>query len=147
MTILFGQCDEATQTEIALGDNYTEDRDEGRLLAFIQRLRAICFGGNDGGLSYLPYKQVVAIQSLNTYTNNEVNDPNGFIEQVKNKWEATEAIIGSIPNGTVTLMHLLSNAEPNALDWDDYCALPAEGRLAWETRANALNQAMTFIMN
>ena len=26
MTILFGQCDEATQTEIALGDNYTEDR-------------------------------------------------------------------------------------------------------------------------
>ena len=30
-TILYGQCDEATQTEIALGDNYAEDRDEGRL--------------------------------------------------------------------------------------------------------------------
>ena len=27
ITILFGQCDEATQTEIALVDNYTEDRD------------------------------------------------------------------------------------------------------------------------
>ena len=36
ITILFGQCDEATQTEIALGDNYTEDRNEGRLLAFIE---------------------------------------------------------------------------------------------------------------
>ena len=39
ITILFGQCDEATETEITLGDNYTEDRDEGRLLAFIGQLR------------------------------------------------------------------------------------------------------------
>ena len=36
ITILFGQCDEATQTEIALGDNYTHDRDEGRHLALIE---------------------------------------------------------------------------------------------------------------
>ena len=54
MTILFGQCDEATQTEIALGDNYTEDCNEGRLLAIIERLRAIYFGSDDGGLSYAP---------------------------------------------------------------------------------------------
>ena len=35
-TILYEQCDEATQTEIAFGDIYTEDRDEERLLAFIE---------------------------------------------------------------------------------------------------------------
>ena len=57
MTILFGQCNEATQTEIAPGDNYTDDRDEGKLLAFIQRLRAICFGGDDGGLTFPPYNE------------------------------------------------------------------------------------------
>ena len=85
ITILYGQCDEATQTEIALGDNYTDDRDEGRLLAFIERLRAICIGGEDGGLSYPSYKQVITIKSLNTYTNNDTNDPNGFKEQVKIK--------------------------------------------------------------
>ena len=56
ITILFGQCDEATQTEIALKENYTEDRDEGRLLAFIEQLRSICFGGDNGGLSYALYK-------------------------------------------------------------------------------------------
>ena len=80
MTILFGQCDEATQTEISLGDNYTEDRDERRLLAFIEQLCAICFGGNNGGLTFPPYRQVVAIKSLNTYINNEVHDPNSFKE-------------------------------------------------------------------
>ena len=67
ITVLFGQYDEATQTKIALGANYTEDRDARRLLAFIERMRTICFGGDDGDLSYGPYKQVVAIKSLDTY--------------------------------------------------------------------------------
>ena len=94
ITILFGQCDEAIHTKIALGDNYTEDRDEGRLLALFERLRAICFGGDDCGLSYVPYKQVVVIKSLNAYTNNDTNDPHGFKEQVEIKFEATKTIVG-----------------------------------------------------
>ena len=49
ITILFGQCDEETQTGIALGDNYTDDRDEGRLLVLIERLSAIYLGDNNGG--------------------------------------------------------------------------------------------------
>ena len=109
-------------------------------------MRPICFGGDDGDLSYAPYKQVVAIKSLNTYTNNDVTDPRGFKEQVKIKYEATKAIVGRFPNGTTTLTHLLGQAEPT-LDWDDYCALLAAGRLEWETRANALTQGMIFIMN
>ena len=125
ITILYGQCDKATQTEISLGDNYTNDQNGGRLLAFIERLHAIYFGGDDGGLSFSPYKQVVVVKSLNSYTNNDTYDPNGFKEQVKIKYEATKAIVGRFPNGTATLMYLLSNAEP-ALDWDGYCALPAD---------------------
>ena len=62
------RCNEL-QSVIALGDNYTEDRDEGMLLVFIERLCPICFGGNNGGLTFPPYKQVVVIKSLNTYTN------------------------------------------------------------------------------
>ena len=146
-TILCGQCDEATQTDIALRDSYIGDRDEGRYLAFIERLRAICFGGNNGGILYPPYKQVVATKSWNTYTDNEVHNPNIFTEQVKIKYEAAKEIVGRFPNGTATLMLLLSNAKPNALDWDRYCALPSEGQVVWETRAGALNQAIIFIMN
>ena len=55
ITILFGQCDEATQTKIAFGTNYTENRDARRLLAFIEQMHTVCFGGDDGGLSYGPY--------------------------------------------------------------------------------------------
>ena len=97
-------------------------------------------------LTFPPYKQVVAIKSLNTYTNNEVHDPNGFKEQIKIKYEATKAIVGRFLNGTATLMHLLSKAEP-PIDWDGYCALGAEAQLEWETRADALTQGMIFIMN
>ena len=75
---------------------------------------AICFGGDNGDLSFLPYKQVVAVKLLNTYTNNDNYDPNGFKEQVKIKFKATKAkaIVKRFPNGTTTLMHLLSNTEP-----------------------------------
>ena len=44
-------------------------------------------------------------------------------------------------------MELLSKAQPAALDWAAYCALPVDQQLVWEQRANELNQAMLFLMN
>ena len=86
---------------------------------------SICFGGDNGGLSYATYKQAVAIKSLSTYTNNDPQDPYGFKEQVKIKFETTKLIVRKFPNGTAALTHLLSKAE-SPLDWDGYCALPEE---------------------
>ena len=94
--------------KIAPGANYTEDRNAGRLLAFIKRMCTVCFGSDNGGLSYGPYKQDVVIKLLNTYTNNEPQDPHGYKEQVKIKYEATKAIVRKFPNGTAALMELLS---------------------------------------
>ena len=122
--ILFGQWDEETKTEIALEATYAADRQARRLSAFTKQMRTVCFGSDDGGLSYGPYKQNVAIKSLDTYTNNESYDSHGFKEQVKIKYEATKAIAEKSPNGTAVLMELLKNAQPAALDWDAYCALP-----------------------
>ena len=62
------------------------------------------------------------------------------------KYKATKAIVGRFPNGTETLMHLLSNAVP-ALDWNGYCTVLAETRILWETRADALTQGTIYIMN
>ena len=97
ITIIFGQCNEATKTKVGLRVTYTVDRKEGNLINFINQLQTVCFSGDDGDLSYGPYKQVVAIKLLNTYTNNNPNDPHGSKEQVKIKFEATKAIVGRFP--------------------------------------------------
>ena len=89
---------------------------------------------------------VTIIKSLNTYTNNDPNDPHGFKEQVKIKFEATKAIVGKFLNGIAALTHLLSKAE-TPLYWDAYCALSEEGRLVWEQTADKLNQSMINLMN
>ena len=51
ITIIFGQCDEATKSEIALGENYNADRQAWKLIKFFNQLRTICFGSNNRGLS------------------------------------------------------------------------------------------------
>ena len=122
----------------------TEDRDAGRL--FIEWMGTVCFGGDDGGLSYWPYKQVAAIKSLNTYTNNEPQDPHGYKEQVKIKYEATKAIVRKFPNGKAALMELLSKT-PVSLDWAGYYALLEEDKLVWEVRVDAMNKIMLYLMN
>ena len=61
ITIIFGQCDEATKTKIALGATYTGDCQAGRLIKFLNCLHTVYFGGDDGGLSYAPYKQLTGV--------------------------------------------------------------------------------------
>ena len=137
--IIFGQCDEATKTKIALRATYIVDRQAENFIKFIKQLHTVCFGGDDGGLSYGPYEQVVAVKSMNNYINNEPYDPHGFKEQVKIKFKATKAIVGRFPYRTAALMELLSTTQSIALDWAAYCALPADKQLMWELRANELN--------
>ena len=43
ITIIFGQFDEATKTEIALGATYAVDRQAGNLVKFMKQLRTVCF--------------------------------------------------------------------------------------------------------
>ena len=90
ITIIFGQCDEATKTKIALGATYAIDRQARRLIKFLNWLCTVGFGSNDGGLSYRPYKQVLAVKLMNNYTNNKLHSPYGLKEQVKFKYEATK---------------------------------------------------------
>ena len=56
-------------------------------------VRKVCYGSDDGGLSFKPYKNVVAVKSLNNFTNANPNDPHGFKEELKIKYEAVLAIV------------------------------------------------------
>ena len=102
------------------------DRRVGSLIVFLEQLHTVCFGSDDGYLSYGSYKQVVAVKLMDNCTNNEPYDPHGFKEWVRIKFEVTKATAERFPNGTAALMELLSKVQPTALDWAAYCALPGD---------------------
>ena len=83
------------------------------------------FGGDDGGLSYAPYKQVVAVKLLNNFSNSKPHDTHGFKKELKIKFDSIKAIAGRFPNGTAVMMILLV-VEIVLIDWDIYCALPLD---------------------
>ena len=88
--IIFGQWDKATKIEIAVRTNYNTDYQEGNLTKFLNWVRTICFGSNDGGLSYRSYKQVVAVKLTNNYSNNKLHGLHGFKKEVKIKYKAVK---------------------------------------------------------
>ena len=122
------------------------DRQAGRLIEFLKRLRTVCVGSNDGGLSYAPYKQVVAVKSLNNFSNNKPHDPHGFKEEVKIKYDSVKAITGKFPNETAAMMTLLTAVAP-PLDLAAYCALTPDEQVVWEERGDELNKSMCYLMN
>ena len=146
ITIIVRQCDETTKTKISLGATYAADRQAGRLIKFLKRLHTVCFGSDDGGLSYTPYKQVVAVKLLNNFSNNKPHDPHGYKEEAKIKYNSVKAIAGKCPNGIATMMALLV-AEAVPLDWDEYCALTLNEQLTWEERGDELTKAIPYLMN
>ena len=59
---------------------------------------------------------------MNNFTNAKPNDPHGFKEELKIKYDAVLAVVGKFPNGTGPMLELLK-AEAAPLDWDDYCLM------------------------
>ena len=86
MTIVYRQCDNALQTEIALDPNYKTNCKDGNLINFLTRLQTVCYGSNNRGLSFKSYNNVMAVKPLNNFTNLKPNDPHGFKEDLKIKW-------------------------------------------------------------
>ena len=77
IAIIFGQCDKARKTKTTLGTNYAANCQAGRLIEFLNQLHTVLFDSNDGGLSYAPYKQVLAMKSLKNFSKNKPHDPHG----------------------------------------------------------------------
>ena len=146
MTIIYGQCDDATRTEIALGTDYETIRTNAELIRFLELVRKVCYGSDDGGLSFKPYKIVVAVKSMNNFTNNKPNDPHGFKEELKIKYDAVLAVVGKFPNGTGPMLELLK-AETVPLDWAAYCAMSIADQESWERKGDACTKAMLILMN
>ena len=69
MTIIYGQCNDATRTEIALSADYKIICRDVELIRFLEIVRKVCYGSDNGGLSFKPYKNVVVVKSLNNFSN------------------------------------------------------------------------------
>ena len=141
MTIIYGQYDKATKTEIAFGATYNADCQVGNLIKSLKRVQTVCFGSNNGGLSFGPYKQVVAAKLMNNYSNNKPHDPHSFKVKVKIKYDVIKAVAGRFPNRTAVMIEFLAAAPP-PIDWAGYCRLTSPKQLVWEERSNNLNKAM-----
>ena len=122
MTIIYGQCNDATRTEIALGVNYKVICADAELIRFLAIVRTVCYGSANGGLLFKPYKNVVVVKPLNNFINAKPNDPHRFKEELKIKYNAVLAVVGKFLNGTGPMLALLAVETP-ALAWDDYCGM------------------------
>ena len=146
MTIIYGQCDNATRTEIPLGTNYEFIHANGKLINFLKILRTVCYGSDDGGLSFKPYKNVVVVKSLNNFSNAKPNNPHGYKEELKIKYDAVLAVVGKFLNGTGPMLEFLV-AEVPQLNWAHYCAMTVAVRESWEVKGDASTKAMLPLMN
>ena len=48
MTVIYGQCDDATRTKIALGDDYKVICANAELIKFLTIVQAVCYGSDNG---------------------------------------------------------------------------------------------------
>ena len=83
---------------MALGTTYEADRDTGNLINFLTRLRTVCYKSDDSGLSYKPYKMVVAGKSLHNFSNLKPNDSHAFKKELKIKFDTVSTIVRKFLN-------------------------------------------------
>ena len=86
------------------------------------------------------------VKSLNNFSNAKPNDPHGFKEELKIKYDTVLAVVGKFLNGTGPMLELLK-AEATPLDWDDYCAMDVADQETWEEKGDASTKAMLLLMN
>jgi len=152
ITIIRGQLDAGTKNELEVSTGYDTAVTNGDIITILKNLRAICYGNDDGGISLKAYKAVLAVKSLNNFTNQKPHDPHTFKDDLIAKYQATLSLTNRFPNGTVFMETLLSenlddDGEPAPLTIEDYFGFDDDVKTAWEKKGDKLCQAMLFCAN
>ena len=106
-TIIYGQCYDATRTNIVPGGTYEADLEAGNTINVLKQLCTVCYGSVNGALSFKLYKQVVSAKSLNNFSNTKLHDLYSFKEELKIKYDAVLAVVRKFPNRIGIMMELL----------------------------------------
>ena len=83
---------------------------------------------------------------MNNFTNAKPNDPHGFKEELKIKYDAVLAVVGKFPNGTGPMLKLLKE-QSVPLDWAAYCVMSVVDQESWEARRDSSTKAMLLLTN
>jgi len=149
MAMIWGQLDDDTQAQMILVASYAQARKDGDIVTFLESLRDICNGSDDGGLSYQPFKAVVAMKGVCNFTNPDVSNPHLYKKELKIKYDAMKAICGKFPFGTETLVFVMKNftgGNQNAT-LDDFYKMNARDQAKWERINDDIVLAMLFLNN
>ena len=71
----------------------------------------MCFGSNNGGLTYPPINAITIIKGLHNHLNWDASDKHPFKEDMKTKFAAAKAVAGNFPNGKA-FMELMMKQTP-----------------------------------
>jgi len=149
IAMIWGQLDDDTQAQMILVASYAQARKDGDIVTFLELLRDICNGSDDGGLSYQPFKVIVAIKGVCNFTNPDVSNPHLYKKELKIKYDAMKAICGKFPFGTETLVFVMKNftgGNQNAT-LDDFYKMNARDQAKWERINDDIVLAMLFLNN
>ena len=83
---------------------------------------------------------------MNNYSNNKPQNPFGFKEETKIKYNTVNAVTRWFLNGTAAMMTFLG-AEISPIDWAGYCQLTPAKQLTWKERGDDLKKSIIFLMN
>ena len=88
----------------------------------------------------------MSVKSLKNFSNTKPNDPHGFKEELKIRYNAILVVVVKFPNGTGAMMELLK-AEPTPLTWADNCAMSVVDQAIREERGDTSTKAMLLLFN
>ena len=125
------QCNKAIKTAITPGATYNDYCQAGNLIKFLKRVCTVFFRSDNRGLSFRPYKQVVAVRLMNNYSNNKPHEPYDFKKAVKTKYDAVKEVARRFSNKTTGMMEWLG-AVVAPIDRARYYQLTPDKQLTWE---------------
>ena len=89
ITVILGQCDEATWAQVEADDEFWDILDEGRILDFICILCAVCYDTSVSGSLFQPIHSINQLSLLRF--DNQANNMYDFVDGLKNHYASAKA--------------------------------------------------------
>ena len=99
MTVILGQCDEATQAQVEADEEFADTLEEGRILDFIRILCGVCYDTSASGSLFQPIHLINKLKRLLQF-DNQANNMYDFIDNRQELLCSQQnQLVGQVPYG------------------------------------------------